>query len=72
MIVEEAFAENLVRHFSDVGYKIRQIETDAIYDEAIDVIPCRYTYEETDERVDDDSTIADKAEAYDILMGGAE
>lgn len=69
MIVEEAFAENLVRHFSDVGYKIRQIETNAIYDEAIDVIPCRYTYEETDERVDDDSTIEDKAEAYDILMG---
>lgn len=61
MIVEEAFAENLVRHFSDVGHKIRQIETNAIYDEAIDVIPCRYTYEETDERVADDSTITDKA-----------
>lgn len=69
MIVEEAFAENLVRHYSDAGYKIRQIETNAVYDEAVDVVPCRYTYEETDERVDDDSTLADKAEAYDILTG---
>lgn len=30
-------------------YRIRQIETGSIYDEAIDVIPCMYTYEETDE-----------------------
>ena len=30
-------------------YRIRQIETGAVYDEAIDVIPCQYTYEETDE-----------------------
>ena len=30
-------------------YRIRQIETGSIYDEAVDVIPCMYTYEETDE-----------------------
>ena len=34
--------------YSDMDYKIKQIETGILYDEAIDVIPCAYTYEETD------------------------
>lgn len=38
----------LTRTWSDAGMKIRQIETDILYDEAIDVEPLRYTYEETD------------------------
>lgn len=42
----------LIRHYSTEGFKIRQIETDVIYDEAIDVVPCRYTYEETDELIE--------------------
>lgn len=37
-----------IHHYSDEGYKIRQIETDIIYDDAIDVLPCKWTYEETD------------------------
>lgn len=37
-----------VRHYSDQGVKIKQNETGAIYDDAIDVIPCPYTYSETD------------------------
>lgn len=32
-------------------YYIRQIETGVVYDEAYDVIPCVYTYEETDEKL---------------------
>lgn len=48
MIIEELYKENLIRHYSDSDVKIRQVETDYVYDEAIDVIPCRYTYEETD------------------------
>ena len=39
---------NLIRHYSDEGMYIRQKETGAEYEEAIDVIPCKYTYEETD------------------------
>jgi hypothetical protein len=27
---------------------IRQIETGILYEDAVDVIPCRYTYEESD------------------------
>lgn len=40
---------NLITHYSDEGKYIRQIETGIIYNSATDVIPCRYTYEETDE-----------------------
>ena len=43
---------NLIRHYAkdenQVQYKIKQIETGIIYDEAIDLYPCIYTYEETD------------------------
>lgn len=37
-----------VRQWSDLGMMIRQIETGILYEDAVDVIPCRYTYEETD------------------------
>ena len=72
MIVEEVISETLVRHYSDEGMKIKQEETGAVYDEAVDVIPCRYTYTETDIPIEDDTTVEDKAEAYDILMGVGE
>lgn len=53
MIVEELVEEGArIRHYSDLSLKIRQIETGIIYDDAVDVIPCRYTYEETDEPID--------------------
>lgn len=41
-----------VRHYSDEDFKIRQIETGIVYDDAVDVVPCRYTYEETDEPIE--------------------
>jgi len=52
MIVQELFdtwedETRLIRTYSDAGFKIRQIETGDIYDEAID-IEGRFTYEETD------------------------
>ena len=37
----------LIRHYSDNGMKLLQVETGIVYDEAIDIVPCRYTYEET-------------------------
>ena len=39
---------NLIKHYSDNAMYIRQVETGIIYTEAVDVFPCRYTYEETD------------------------
>lgn len=40
----------LVRHFSDDNKALLQVETGVIYEEAVDVIPCRYTYEETEQQ----------------------
>lgn len=36
------------RRYSDGNVMIRQIETGILYEDAVDVIPCRYTYEESD------------------------
>lgn len=52
MIVEEKLNERLVKHYSNKAVKLKQVETGLVYDEAIDMIPCRYTYEETDERIE--------------------
>lgn len=71
-MIREELIENgeRIHHWSDTKMKILQTETGIIYDDAIDVVPCLYTYEETDEPVEsDEPTIEDKAEAYDILMG---
>ncbi len=53
MIIREYFATRkdgvkLYRTYSDQGMMIRQIETDALYSEAIDIENAPYTYEETD------------------------
>ena len=42
----------LIRHYSDSGMKLLQVETDIVYDEAIDIVPCQYAYEETNEILD--------------------
>ena len=47
MIIEQKISETLVLHYSDAGKMIRQEETGIEYSEAVDVIPCRYTYTET-------------------------
>lgn len=69
MIIEKYLSETRVRHYSDSGMMIRQVETGVLYEDAVDAVPCRYTYEETDEPVPGSDAIKDKAEAYDILMG---
>lgn len=46
--------DNLVLTKSDSGYRILQVETGVVYDEAVDVYPCRYTYTETDEPISHD------------------
>ena len=52
MLIKEFFGKrkdgvNLYITYSDENFKIRQIETDVLYDEAIDVEDSNYTYEET-------------------------
>ena len=44
---------NCIRHYSDSGMMIRQVDTGELYNDAVDVIPCAYTYEETDTPIPD-------------------
>lgn len=41
----------LFKTYSDENYKIRQVETDNVYDAAIDVENAKFTYEETEEKI---------------------
>ena len=57
MIVKEFYKARkdgikLYRTYSDEEYKIKQEQTGAIYDEAIDVEDSNYTYTETDEKIE--------------------
>ena len=42
----------LIKHFSDAGFMLLQVETGAKYSDPIDIFPCPYTYEETDELIE--------------------
>ena len=53
MIIEEMLAPERDRHYSDKNLKILQVETGIVYDDAVDNVPCKYTYEETDEPIDE-------------------
>ena len=67
MIKRDFFRERkdgvkLYRTYSDEGFKIRQIETGVVYDEAIDVENAPYTYEETDEKIELEKVIEVESE----------
>ena len=58
MIISKEIEVNgraLIKHESDSGKYIRQVETGREYSSAVDVIPCRYTYEETDRVIEKQS-----------------
>lgn len=56
----------LIRHHSDSGLMLRQVETGREYTEAVDIVPCRYTYEETDKEI-----LLSDGQALHIITGGA-
>lgn len=47
----------LIKHYSDRGVMLLQVETGLKYSDPVDVLPCRYTYEETEEPIEDNSDI---------------
>lgn len=67
MIIETYLSDTRVRHYSDRGVMIRQIETGNLYEDAVDVLPCRYTYEETDEPIRPDEIEAE-AQDYEAAL----
>lgn len=46
----------LIRTYSSRGMKIRQNETGIVYDEAVDLENCGFTYEETDIKIESEVT----------------
>jgi hypothetical protein len=42
----------LIKHYSDQGFVLLQNETGAKYSDPIDIVPCPYTYTETDEKIE--------------------
>lgn len=51
MIIQETVG-NLIRTYSDQNKYIRQNETGYTYSEAYDLIPCAFTYSETEEDIE--------------------
>lgn len=63
-LYNEKIGENLIRHWATEEengkistHRIRQIETGVIYDEAIDIFPCSFTYEATEEAVENSNPL---------------
>jgi hypothetical protein len=49
----------LIKHYSDSGFMLLQNETGVKYSDPVDVVPCRYTYTETDELIEGDEEITE-------------
>lgn len=59
---------NLYRTYSDIHKRIKQDQTEAVYDEAIDVENSGYTYTETTESAE----VMEPQDALDLIFGGVE
>ena len=47
MIKTEIINEKLIRHYTDnENMALKQAETGNIYEDAVDLMPCKYNYEE--------------------------
>ncbi len=57
---------NLYRTYSDINKRIKQDQTGAVYDEAIDAENSGYTYTETAESAE----VMEPQEALDMVFGG--
>ena len=54
MIKQEKITINnkeFLHTYSDTKHYILQVETNVKYNEAYDIIPCKYTYKETNEEI---------------------
>ena len=78
MLITETIMEGgreFVHNFSDEGFCVRQNETGIVYSDAMDIVPCQYTYTETDIPLDPEQIITEEnlyAQAGHILFGEVE
>lgn len=68
MVITEFIEDKFVRHYSNLNVKVIQNETGAVYDEAVDIVPSKFTYSETNEPIE---YILDAQSALDMIFGGA-
>ncbi len=54
----------LIKHYSDAGYMLLQVETGIKYADPVDVVPCRYTYEETNELIESDEEMSEMHKVF--------
>ena len=62
MIVREFFKQRndwvkLYKTYSNEGYMIQKVGTNEVYEEAIDVESAPYQYIETDQKIENESTV---------------
>lgn len=63
MIITEFLNDGtLIKHYSDKGVLLLQNETGAKYAEPIDLVPCRYTYTETEEPIEEEEISSESIE----------
>lgn len=60
MIIEEFLNDNFSKHYSNNRIYILQKETGNIYAEAINVLPCLYTYEEINQLIYNNENLINK------------
>ena len=77
MPIVTEYERDLVHHYSDAGFKIRNTTTNGVYDDAWDLASFNYIYVETDEKIDEDedpeqTQLEQYAEAGKIMLGEGE
>lgn len=50
----------LIKHYSDSGYMLLQVETGEKYSDPVDIVPCKYTYIETDELINNEEVTGEE------------
>ena len=56
-IIDEKFIKHYAEDEQGNKYYIKQVETGIEYEEAIDVLPCKYTYIVTDKKIEEETDV---------------
>lgn len=68
-IIQTEIENNLILSYSDQGFYIRGGNPEGLYSEAVDPKELGRTYEETDIKIEEESTDEEYIEAAKILLG---
>jgi hypothetical protein len=63
ILIEYLNEGTLIKHYSDEGFLLLQNETGAKYSEPIDIVPCPYTYTETNEKDEEEDVDEELSDA---------